>query len=401
MASSLAATEVFAGAGHPWVRHVACFAEAVQRICATLSLALVTLGAAVPHAQAAGIFCYDGQFFPRDGARVPANLPVILYWPSADAISGTPTIEAATADLMFVELNGDGSSSPVAHTLEGEAPPFRIVPTAGFEAGKTYALWTRQCSETAPSAEHPAPWEPSFIGAGDETPIPYATIEVTESAPFPTELPALRAEAPVNESIEYHGDCSGCGGPYDAVSVYVELDGELGPWRDALAFSTMVDDTSYIPSPYYKFPTLYGKSWVGHGRDRISMICDETTNSLSEGTHRVRMEATIPGTDVMLVSNTAEVDLVACPSSVSVDDAPDASTLLPDAGGQPPPARDDASGPDGSVADSDERAEPATTDRKSAKRAGGCSVQGNVRGRVGVHWLLALMGLILLRRRRA
>lgn len=268
-------------------------------ICIFLTLCRST------EARAGAIGCYDGLFFPRDGSVVPENLPGILFWPTDDRIrydDDDAGVEIEDEIALF-QFDSADRASPVPFTLQGDSPPYLVIPDEGFRSGMRYQIWTRGCGVEKLPQEIPT--GRIYFESGQAERVPYATLSVTDAAVLPTKLPTLKMSESVREVVAYNGDCSGCGGPYDVVSVYAELTMDAGPWADALAYTTLVDSETYHPSPYYKFPTVYGMSWVGHGRDRLSAICEQTnTTILAEGKHEVKLVATIPGFDFELSTNT-------------------------------------------------------------------------------------------------
>jgi len=104
--------------------------------------------------------CTEAEFFPARGS-VPANLPAVLFWPTArwnlDGDDAGPD-SVAPGDVRFARLDAAGpvevafelvpSHEPSTRRWAGSAnaPAYRIVPAAELQAGARYAVWARKCN---------------------------------------------------------------------------------------------------------------------------------------------------------------------------------------------------------------------------------------------------------------
>lgn len=309
-------------------------------------VALPLLLSARPADACSPLQCWPGAFVPNQGATVPASAEA-LYW---RPMSGQVEIDPASVRLV-------ASGEPVAITTT-ELPngDYLIEPTQPLVSGTEYRLEdSTECGES---------------GTADG---PQATFTATAAVALPTVLGSLVATAPARSTITVGTSSGSCSSEADVVSANVSLTFDAGaaPWRHVLHYTTYVDDQVWASSGNILASTDPGASWIGRGADRLYSVCSsEDTgigDGLSEGSHVVRIEATLPGTSVALVSSTVTVELD-CNPPIDGDD-----------GGDTTDDGDDTAGDDG------------TTDLDDD---GGCSTGG------GAGLLVALGALTLRRRRR-
>jgi hypothetical protein len=144
-----------------------------------------------------------------------------------------------------------------------------------------------------------------------------ATVTVSETAFDLGDAPMqLVSGSPTTQTLQLAmgGSCS-----RDTVaaqqSIEVALPDHLEPFRDAVHYTTVVDGSQvWAPrNSMCQFPDP-GSSWEGRGRDRIYAECGGDAllwdpDGLSPGSHRVYVEAEIPGTDLRWRSDEMELDL--------------------------------------------------------------------------------------------
>lgn len=151
----------------------------------------------------------------------------------------------------------------------------------------------------------------------------FQNFQIEPEAPLPTSLGVLRLSAPeVTEvALDAGGPCSA-----NAIAVgsqvWVELDPTAGPWQGVLVYSTIVDGNPYAPqhtagaTPDPTSGAYAGGSWRGRGRDLVVTVCREPTydvwGDVAEGAHRVKMQARLAGTNLVLETSEIEIDL-RCP----------------------------------------------------------------------------------------
>lgn len=308
-------------------------------------VALPLLLSARPADACSPLQCWPGAFVPSQGSTVPASAEA-LYW---RPMSGQVEIDPASVRLVT-------GGEPVAITTT-ELPngDYLIEPTLPLVAGAEYRLEdTTECGGS---------------GVADG---PQATFTATAAVPLPATLGSIAATAPVRGALTLGTASGSCSSEADVVSTTVSLtlDTLTEPWRHVLHYTTYVDDQVWARSSNILASTAPGASWVGRGSDRLYSVCstDDTGvgDGLSEGPHDVRIEATLPGTSIALVSSTITVEL---------DCDPDG-----DGDGDDTTDGDDTAADDGAPDPDDD---------------GGCSTGG------GAGLLVALGAITLRRRRRA
>jgi hypothetical protein len=79
-----------------------------------------------------------------------------------------------------------------------------------------------------------------------------------------------------------------------------------------LLYTTYVDDERWSHFTSFCATTEPGASWTSRSGNRLLAACDSSeleSGELSEGLHRVRMQAQLPGTDLVFSTQTLEVEL--------------------------------------------------------------------------------------------
>lgn len=100
------------------------------------------------------------------------------------------------------------------------------------------------------------------------------------------------------------------------IELKVELAEGAKPWRDALHFTTMVDGERWSASDSINGGNAPGVSWVGRAQDKVYLTClDEsipdghTISGLSAGRHQIVFQASLPGADIVLVTDPVTIEL--------------------------------------------------------------------------------------------
>ncbi|HEU4583816.1 MAG TPA: hypothetical protein VFS67_36415 [Polyangiaceae bacterium] len=200
------------------------------------------------------------------------------------------------------------------------------------------------------------------------------------------ELTLVPASEPIRQPLALgYFIASACTVQADAVLVNVSASWTTNDFPlGILYFETYVDGQRWLPREGLCTVVEPGSSWVGRGRDRIVADCSgyrEAGLSLAPGTHQVRMEARLPGTDVVFSSDELSLGLFC-------EDERESGSLL-NAGGPFAVAP---------VPDDGKQAEAAAPQRSSAS---GCALTSPApaAARPAAALLLALASLGLLRRR--
>jgi hypothetical protein len=247
--------------------------------------------------------------------------------------------------------------------------------------------------------------------------------------------PELVVDQPTYGDLLVEED-SGCATlePSAYVDVYMGLGGvDARVSRDLFHFSTIVDDEPWRPESNACSPVEPGSSWLWRGGDRVAASCNESFRTLlAPGRHRVRMEARLPGTDIVYATDEVSVDLE-CPQQPGAEvdagssgrERTDASTI--DAGTRGPASGSEVTeqNPDtqahpeaeqGDNHDASEASDPDSTDDKTQRDAsarppinvsslstgggGGCALSRATPSAPRTHalWLLALVAMLVRRR---
>lgn len=244
-----------------------------------------------------GPACVAPEHVPADGATVPANAAGLQLLDLA------PLTEMPSARLF--EITADGEVE-VPITLDRET--FEILLEGSLAQEGSYRL-------------------ESDAGCGLEP--AEATFTAGPAAPLPTTLGALEAGPMSWGTVPVPDDSGSCYADVEAVVVDVSLglSPEAEPWASLFVYETYVDGELYAPAGTISPGSAYGDpyagaapggSWVGRGVDRVYARCGGLPESawdegVAEGTHTVEIRATLPGTDVVLVSEPAVVDLYCAP----------------------------------------------------------------------------------------
>ena len=134
----------------------------------------------------------------------------------------------------------------------------------------------------------------------------------------PMTLETLRVAAP--------SKCSTVG-RFPQVGIETRLGGNALRWRDHLLYQTLVDGERWNGARSACLMTSerwLGRSWAGVGQDILFVPCSREDSAsasprlwpaLQPGPHKVKMRAFLPGTDIVLETETLTVDL-RCPGPV-------------------------------------------------------------------------------------
>lgn len=244
-------------------------------------------------------WCLDGYLLPAETA--PANLSAGYWVPRMYYGDQLPEVDELAFELHRV----DGEEEVVvAFGLEGSNWRNRVLwrPEEPLEEGATYRVrGTHTC--TYPGEEEPAQesLEHFFVAS--------------DPAPLPTRLGILEIDDEFKGELEVStnsGSCYSIIGA-DQIEIAIRPDDDVLPWWDLLVFSTYINGESWYPARELDEIRPMGQSWWGRGRDLLFASCHANDGlairGLDEGTHRVEMRASLPGTDIILVTNSVDVTL--------------------------------------------------------------------------------------------
>ena len=261
-------------------------------LVSSASLALALVLAAHGSAEACSPFpCTSGGSLPAGGV-VPASLPSILFAPSHGSADD---LSSATVSLFRIDA---GAQVPVDITTQLLSGALLITPTQPLSPDADYAL------------------EGADLCANGGSPgVTKATFHTGAAAPLPTTLGTLSASAPKVSSlgVAAYGSCNTTISAAQT-AVDVTLSAEALPWQGVLSFRTRVDDAPWS----YRSSLFASSGFGGTMHEIVYASCegkvDGVESGLAEGTHTVQMEATIPGSTVVLQSEPISVTLSCSPS---------------------------------------------------------------------------------------
>lgn len=234
--------------------------------------------------------CWPGAFLPAEGVQVPANLPGIVWQPTASNL-GDP---AEATNVVLATADAPTTPLPFTAMPLGTAGAYVLVPDAPLAPGTAYVVRDgNACGDTLGPTT-------SFTTAGD--------------APLPSSLGTIYTSY-TRGPLEVGTSSGSCSTEVDAAIVDLELELDAGalPWRDALVYETFVDGQPWRATASINVRSAPGTSWVGRGKERLYRVCSAQDTSVGEGLtagpHEVTIVATVPGSSVVVATQTATVDL--------------------------------------------------------------------------------------------
>lgn len=116
-----------------------------------------------------------------------------------------------------------------------------------------------------------------------------------------------------NLRIAANAQCSG-GLAMSQVNVAARLPGQFQKWEDQLLFRTIVDGKQWDARSSWCSQIEPGRSWTDVAHDRVFVACETPdffpiVPVLESGVHTVSMEARLPGTDIVLKTETKTMEL--------------------------------------------------------------------------------------------
>lgn len=224
-------------------------------------------------------------------AEVPANVPGIVWYPAGYWYS-----VGEARPLSLVRTDGEEEEViPFSLTEQPDGGQL-IAPDDGFVAGATYEVRLSDYEGDGGGV----------AVCGELAPYEFTAVD---QVPFPSSLGALEVSEQEVVGIPYAVSDGSC---YDTVpavtrTVRVALDEEDEIWRELLVFETFVDGQAWSNAFASKIAGYEGDvsdRIAERGSDLLHAVCGDDDSTLGEGTHTVRIQASLPGTDVLLSEET-------------------------------------------------------------------------------------------------
>jgi hypothetical protein len=256
-----------------------------------LGLSLVAAAWPDPALACSAIDCVQGYLYPGDGATIPANAGALLWRPQ-----GPRAVETVTSTAT--RLRREDTQAEVGFTTAPLDGALVLTPDAPLSPGAYVFEDGGACAHSA----FPAPQPVRFV--------------VGSAAPTPTTLGTLVPGAldQIQQMVAAGAACSELV-PAAVMDVRLTLSAEAQPWSALLLYRTVVDGQPWRPNDSLPRVVPTGASWMGRGVDRLYAACGPTqlgsgvNGGLSEGPHSVVMQATLPGTNLLLETPPVQVTL--------------------------------------------------------------------------------------------
>lgn len=222
---------------------------------------------------------------------MPANVPG-LYWRPMSGFGAS--VKPENAVLESTAAPGTSIALTAQQLANGD---YLLIPATPLVAGGSYRLTDRStCAQT-----------------GDRG--PEVVFQVGPEVPVPSSLGGLSAAAVEVMEMDVATASGSCFSRATVAQTSIELMAESAatPWIDALHFETLVDG-----KPWHYFTSINvqpppGTSAAGRARDRVFAVCASNDPGLFEGLaagkHVVKMQATLPGTTQVMMSESVDVTL--------------------------------------------------------------------------------------------
>jgi hypothetical protein len=320
--------------------------------CSRLALGLVTLGVAAIHAAPAdACSCADSRTNELQVGHgfIPANAGGIPWWfPGGEPTSRVEEprfrfdieydLEPLQAMVQLSKMEGDGYGPVAARVEQYGHYRYLVRPEVPWSEGERYRLSVDPSRAQAAGAaadieSRIVEFEIVAALAGER----YEPIELNVSELRQAELGFLDPTGPC-----------GKGEPAAYVDIDFPVPAGAPEWPGQfLDYTTLVDGAVWSPRTNVCQELEPGASWVSRTGNRIAAPCDvaaaDGTNSLYAGLFVVRMEASLPGSDVVVHSEEVEIEIACTGTSgglgaiendalpiAAASTAPDAASTAPD-----------------------------------------------------------------------
>lgn len=256
-----------------------------------MTLSLVAMPVQACSCRGAGDWGFIG---PQDG-RIPANSVGVAWFSTHGGRTHSALEERFTVEIW------DGSVfrplSVAVNPVGGYTGLFVVAPEGErMRPGATYRFTT-----TGELDEYSEGNRQVIITVDHE--------ELAADTPL-----TLEVESVTRDSIRVSAEGS-CSTELRAAQVRVRAEpGQSAQrWRDQLLYRTLIDGSQlWFPTRSACATVPFGRSWEAVGRDRVYAACEASINGdtgLLRGPHTIRMQAILPGTNVVLESPSETVEL--------------------------------------------------------------------------------------------
>ena len=256
-----------------------------------MTLSVISMPVQACSCQEAGDWGFIG---PQDG-RIPAN-SVGIAWFSTHGGRAHPALE----ERFTVEI-WDGSVfrplSVAVNPVGGYTGLYVVAPEGErMRRGATYRFTTTGELDEYSEGNRQVLVTVDHEELAEDTPL---TLEVG-----PVTRDSIRVSAWGSCSTELRAA---------QVSVRAEPGQSAQSWRDQLLYRTLIDGWQlWFPTRSACATVPYGRSWEAVGLDRVYAACESSINGdtgLLRGPHTIKMQAILPGTNVVLESPSETVEL--------------------------------------------------------------------------------------------
>lgn len=236
--------------------------------------------------------CSGGSLAPGNTGTVPANLPGLVWHPLLDRSKASPD----AADPRKLTLTRSGDATPIAFTAHAlPNQDLLLVPDAPLTVGETYEA------------------NDATVCGFDDRSFAHNRFSVRPAVARPTTLGTLLSSAQSIGGFEVATFTGGC--TTFAMTAWREIRLAMDPgtdeWLDLLQVRAIVDDQPWTrtPAPVSGAP---GTRQAGASVLVFRTCSFDTADAdlgLTAGSHTIRMEATLPGTDIVVASDPITFDL--------------------------------------------------------------------------------------------
>lgn len=270
------------------------YAKGTLKTSITLGLALMPLLAAPLVAWACSCARLEQWGFLGAEGLQPANTRGLLWH---GVFSGSAEPQALPVQI----LDDKGQALPVSFEAVATAPTENLWlfrPAAGLLPGKTYTFLT-----TTGYQKTPQNWQISLAPLALQAPSEPLALKVG-----PSELGPVRV-------LTRAGMCSEQVRAYQ-LPVEMVLPAAMQPFKQQLFYQTLIDGkTLWQPQSSLCDVPRPGESWQGlKGLDLLYTACEggKFSHGLTPGKHQLQIRALLPGSEVLIESETIDVQMQ-CP----------------------------------------------------------------------------------------
>lgn len=269
----------------------------MMRACLVLIASLSALAPRLADACSPAV-CVGGTITPGYNGAVPANLPGLVWRPLFQ--QALPDNQPDPSKLTLTRTDTNTTIGFTTRTLAYQQ--VLIVPDAPLVAGATYEVNDATTCYGSPSA------------------IAHSPFTVRAETPMPTALGTITASDSQLGPLYVATWSGSCTSEVDASqrSIRLRLAPGTDAWLELLDIKALVDD-----HPWWGGPVTKGPAGASVDVYRTCAAKDSGADGgLGAGPHTLRFEATLPGTALVLASNSVTFEL-SCEDTIVDDTAGD------------------------------------------------------------------------------